>query len=178
MPNTNKTRNLLISHYATYPRLEVADIFKFIFQSAFGCEHFVSSEERALNYIKAELERINGDQSAPRIDALDGDYSRVHLSCINDTLSAEALAKYFCLSAKVEPDGKERLLEKISVARELIADGTIPLSLSDFDELHAKWEAAGYPAIHHSESFREAYHPAYRVIANEYVNMLFPTQNR
>ena len=166
------TKELLLNHYAAYPRLEVADIFKFIFQSAFGCEHLVSSEERALNYIKAELERIKDDESAPRIDALDGDYSRVHLSCIRDTLSAEALAKYFCLSAKTEPDGNERLIEKIAVARELVADGTIPLSLSDFDELHARWREAGYPAIHHSDSFREAYRPAYRVIANEYLKYI------
>ena len=151
----------------------MADIFKFIFQSAFGCEHLVSSEERALNYIKAELERIKDDESAPRIDALDGDYSRVHLSCLSDEVTPEVLAKYFCLSAKVEEGGKERLIEKIAVARELIADGTIPLSLSDFDELHARWREAGYPAIHHSDSFRKAYRPAYRVIANEYVDVLF-----
>jgi uridine kinase len=29
-----------------------------------------------------------------------------------------------------------------------------------------------YPAVHHSETFRMAYHPAYRVIANEYVEFL------
>ena len=167
------TKELLLNHYAAYPRLEVADIFKFIFQSAFGCEHLVSSEERALNYIKAELERIKDDESAPRIDALDGDYSRVHLSCLSDEVTPEVLAKYFCLSAKVEEGAKEKLIEKIAVARELIADGTIPLSLSDFDELHARWREADYPAIHHSDSFREAYRPAYRVIANEYVDVLF-----
>ena len=171
MENTNKTRELLIEHYNTYPRLEVSDIFKFIFQSAYGCEHLVSSEERALNYIKEELKRVSGDE-APRVDRLDGDYSRVYLSCLNDKVTPEVMAKYFCLSAKVESDGRERLLEKIAVARELIRDGTIPLSLRDFDELHQKWRDAGYPAIHHSESFREAYHPAYRVIANEYLKHL------
>ena len=171
MENTNKTRELLIEHYNTYPRLEVADIFKFIFQSAFGCEHLVSSEERALNYIKEELKRVSVDES-PRIDKLDGNYSRVYLSCLNDEVTPEVMAKYFCLSAKIEPDGKEKLLEKIAVARELILDGTIALSLSDFDELHERWREAGYPAIHHSETFREAYHPAYRVIANEYLKHL------
>ena len=170
MENTNKTRELLIEHYNTYPRLEVSDIFKFIFQSAFGCEHLVSSKERALNYIKEELKRVNADE-APRVDALDGDYSRVYLSCLNDKVTPEIMAEYFCLSAKIESDGKVKLLEKIAVARELIEDGTIALSLSDFDELHDKWREAGYPAIHHSESFREAYHPAYRVIANEYVDI-------
>ena len=171
MENTNKTRELLVSHYNTYPKLEVADIFKFIFQSAFGCEHLVSSEERALNYIKEELKRVSADE-APRVDKLDGNYSRVYLSCLNDEVTPEVMAKYFCLSAKIEPDGKEKLLEKIAVARELILDGTIALSLSDFDELHERWREAGYPAIHHSESFREAYHPAYRVIANEYLKHL------
>ena len=171
MENTNKTRELLVSHYNTYPKLEVADIFKFIFQSAFGCEHLVSSKERALNYIKEELKRVSADE-APRVDKLDGDYSRVYLSCLNDEVTPEVMAKYFCLSAKIEPDGKEKLLEKIAVARELILDGTIALSLSDFDELHEKWREAGYPAIHHSEAFREAYHPAYRVIANEYLKHL------
>ena len=171
MKNTNKTRELLIEHYNTYPRLEVSDIFKFIFQSAFGCEHLVSSKERALNYIKEELKRVSGDE-APRVDRLDGDYSRVYLSCLNDKVTPEIMAKYFCLSAKIEPDGKEKLLEKIAVARELILNGAIPLSLSDFDELHEKWRDAGYPAIHHSASFREAYHPAYRVIANEYLKHL------
>ena len=171
MENTNKTRELLVSHYNTYPKLEVADIFKFIFQSAFGCEHLVSSEERALNYIKEELKRVSADES-PRIDKLDGNYSRVYLSCLNDEVTPEVMAKYFCLSAKIEPDGKEKLLEKIAVARELILDGTIALSLSDFDELHERWREAGYPAIHHSEAFREAYHPAYRVIANEYLKHL------
>ena len=126
------TKELLLNHYAAYPRLEVADIFKFIFQSAFGCEHLVSSEERALNYIKAELERIKDDESAPRVDALDGDYSRVHLSCLSDEVTPEVLAKYFCLSAKVEEGAKEKLIEKIAVARELIADGTIPLSCAAF----------------------------------------------
>ena len=171
MENTNKTRELLVSHYNTYTKLEVADIFKFIFQSAFGCEHLVSSEERALNYIKEELKRVSADE-APRVDKLDGNYSRVYLSCLNDEVTPEVMAKYFCLSAKIEPDGKEKLLEKIAVARELILDGTIALSLSDFDELHERWREAGYPAIHHSEAFREAYHPAYRVIANEYLKHL------
>ena len=171
MQKTTKTREMLISHYKAYPSLEIADIFKFLFQSAFGCEHLVSSKERALTYIKEELERVSAERSAPRIDALDGDYSRVHLSCLNERATPEILAEYFCLSARTEPEGKATLTEKIAVARELIASGEIPLSLSEFDELHAKWQAAGYPAVHHSDTFREAYHPAYRVIANEHLHL-------
>ena len=166
------TRELIIDHYRKYPALEVRDIFKFLFQSSFGCEHLVASEEIALDYVKKEYERMPKSDRTNRIDPLDGDYVRVHLSCLNDRLTPEVLARYFCLSAKKEPEGKARLVEKLGIARELIVDGTLPLPLSEFDELHTKWRDAGYPAIHHSDAFREAYHPAYRVISREYSELL------
>lgn len=51
---TNTTRERLIEHYRSYPDMQAEDIFKFIFHSAFGCEHLVSNESAALEYIKRE----------------------------------------------------------------------------------------------------------------------------
>ena len=42
----------------------------------------------------------------------------------------------------------------------------------DFMEAVSEWKEAGYPAVHHSEEFREMYHPAYRVVAEQYVKFL------
>ena len=88
-------------HFKAYPQLQAEDIFKYLFQSAFGCEHLVSNEEMALAYIKREYETVSYTD-APKIEPLDGEYSRVYLSCLNDGLSLETLAKLFCLSAKKE----------------------------------------------------------------------------
>lgn len=162
------TREHLINHYKAYPKLQITDIFKFLFQSSFGCEHLVSSEEATLGYIRRELESVQGSHEW-RVDLLDGNYSRVHLSSIGANLTPEVLTKHFCLSAKTEDDGKEKLITKLEVARELIEEGALPFSLQDFDCQHSLWREAGYPAIHHSDIFREEYHPHYRVIANEYV---------
>lgn len=131
----------------------------------------ISSRERAIEYIKAEAARTSA-KSRSIIEPLDGDYSRVHLGILDDGLSAETLGRIFFLSSRIEHDGKIRLEEKLCIASKLIKDGAIPLDPSEFNDLVRRWAEAGYPAIHHSDEFRTAYLPAYRVILNEYVNIL------
>lgn len=166
-----KTRQNLIQHCKNYPALQAEDVFKYLFQSAFGCEHFVSNEEMALAYIKREYETVSCTE-APKIEPLDGVYSRVYLSCLNEGLSPETLAKLFCLSAKKEENGSALLQEKIEVAKALVASGELPLDGDTFAQKLDAWRALGYPAVHHSEAFRNAYKPAYRVIANRYAEQL------
>lgn len=159
-----KTRTLLLEHYRKYPLLQTEDIFKYLFQSAFGCEHLVSDLSAALNYIKKECESL---KSLPTLDELDGEYTRVHISY----LEPETLARLFCLSAKKE-DGLAALEAKLEVAKELIADGSLPIDGEEFAKKLGAWREKGYPALHHSDAFREAYHPAYRVISNKYAKFL------
>ncbi|MBO7297238.1 MAG: hypothetical protein J6V39_08255, partial [Clostridia bacterium] len=151
--------------------MQVQDVFKFLFQSAFGCEHLVSDEEKVLSYIKNEYSALN-KALTPQTDALDGNYSRAYLSWLNVGLSPATLARLFCLSAKKEPDGLALLEEKLGIARELIEEKVIPIDLDEFDGKLYEWKAAGFPAVHHSNVFREEYRPAYRVVSNKYTSIL------
>lgn len=171
MKASEETRARLLTHAAAYPRMGVRDLFKFIFQSAYGCEHLLASEADAVRYIRSEREII-GTRASHLPERLDGAYSRVFLSCLDDGLSPETLAKLFCRSAKKEANGREALLEKIAVARGLAAEGLLPFSLEEFEREHDAWRDAGYPAVRHTDAFRAAYAPAYRVIAEEYVRFL------
>ena len=166
-----QTRKRLIQHYQSYPKLEAEDIFKYLFQSAFGCEHFVLSEDTAREYILREYATLPKSEQ-PKTEPLDGDYSRVHLSHLNAGLPPEALARLFCLSARKEEEGRALLEEKLEVAKELVEGGFLPLDGAEFSQKLAAWRALGYPALHHSNAFREVYRPAYRVIANRYVRLL------
>ena len=166
-----KTRRLLTEHFAAYPKLQAEDIFKFLYQSAFGCEHLVSCEDDALTYIEAEYKTVSKTEK-PHTQALDGDYSRVFLSHLNSSLSARTLARLFSLSAKKEEAGKERLEQSLSVARELVFSGDLPLECASFEQKLSLWRDAGYPPVRHSATFRQEYRPAYRVIANAYAKFL------
>lgn len=167
---TPGTRELLLLHFRAYPRMQTADIFKFLYQSAFGCEHMVSNETAAVEYIRRESEGVSGE--GVRIDPLDGSYSRVHLSTLSDGLRPETLGRLFCLSARREEQGLAALSEKLETVRGMISTGELPLPADEFGRALAEWEAQGFPALHHSDEFRASYRPAYRVIADRFVKML------
>ena len=171
MEQYKKTRELLINHYKQYPKMEIQDMLKYIFQSSFGCEHMVSSQNFATDYIKKEYASLT-KCDCPLVDPLDGEYSRVYLSYLDKGLSAETLGRIFYLSAKKEPQGKENLENKLIVLNELVRAGALPFSPSNAEKIINEWASMGYPAIHHSDAFRKEYHPAYRVISNKYIWIL------
>lgn len=171
MKTREQTRRRLIAHCRRYPSLQPQDLFKYLYQSAFGCEHLLASRENAVAYIKREYDTLS-QQEYSVIEPLDGAYSRVSLSVLKNGMRAETLGCLFCRSARCEPDGKASLLEKIQVANEIAMEGLLPFSDSELANALEKWRAEGYSALHHSAVFREAYHPSYRVIANTYVDFL------
>ena len=171
MDKNQKTQNLIIKHCEAYPKLEIEDIFKYLHQSALGCEHLVSSESEALKRISSEYATVSKD-GEPKIEELDGEYSRVFLSNLSYGLTPETLAKLFFLSAKKEPHGILALEEKIRAVKALAEDGMLPFESEKFKEKLDEWKKGGYSALHHSEAFRNEYRPAYRVIANRYASFL------
>ncbi len=171
MKNSERTRKSLIAHCHSYPRLQVQDVFKFLYQSAFGCEHAVSSLEQASARIESEYDPLH-QTSTPVIQPLDGSYSRVPLSYMGGGLTASTFAKLFLASSQCEKDGLSALLEKIEVAKKLVQDGLLPFAPQVFESALEKWKETEYAAIHHSDDFKKTYRPSYRVIANRYLPFL------
>ena len=171
MKMSEMTGKRLLDHCRDYPDLQVRDLFKFLHQSAFGCEHLISSPEKVIGYIRQEFTECRSFAEC-RTEPLDGSYSRVHLGWMSRGLSAETLGKLFFLSAKKEPDGCVLLEQKLEAAKKLAYDGLLPFSVDELSCAAETWKQQGYPAVRHSEIFRETYRPAYRVIAGEYIPFL------
>ena len=108
LERNESTRKALMEHCQRYPDLKIRDVFKFLYQSSFGCEHMVSSLDAVTEWIRKEyrtaLETLDregtGEVVWGTVDPLDGGYSRVHLDWLDRGLSAETLGKLFYLSAK------------------------------------------------------------------------------
>ena len=171
MTQKDITCKLLMEQFQKYPKMNIQDVFKFLYQSSFGCEHLVASEDAAIAYIRKEYEATEWNDEK-KINPLDGAYSRVSLAVLKDGIRPETLGKLFCLSAKKEPEGIQALEQKLGAVKEMILDGTLPLSKSEYETTVADWKEKGYPAVHHSEDFRTCYHPSYRVISNRYISFL------
>jgi len=171
MKYDNNTCEQLLIHYKNYPKLQIRDIFKFLYQSSFGCEHLVLSEKNVNEYIRKEYEEHSGINIGA-IEHLDGDYCRVPISYLNSGLAVDTFGKLFALSAKKEANGKSELIKKLDAVRSLICEDVFHFSVEEFDNAVKAWEADGFKAVRHSEIFREEYHPSYRVIAKKFIPFL------
>ena len=167
----NLTADRIRKQIASYPEMQIKDLFKFLYQSAFGCEHMISSPDKVKERIVSEFESIK-TRDTDLVIPLDGDYSRVSLSWLDKRMSADTLGEIFTLSAKKEPDGIDLLKSKLEIARELIVDGALPFNINEFDNDVSAWMSDGFPAVSHSDLFRDTYLPSYRVISNRFVPFL------
>ena len=87
MTNFTDIRDFLRAHCARYPELALQDVFKALYQSAFGCEHLIADPSAAADYIRAEAAR-SGDRISELVELLSGDYCRVHLGILQDVCAA------------------------------------------------------------------------------------------
>ena len=166
-----ETAAFLKRQLARYPMMEPTDAMKALYQSAFGCGHLVTDASAAAAYIRREAQTLRPREGDP-VEPLDGPWCRVYLDAVRNGLRPETLAALFQLSAEPVPDARERLEAKLTVLRRMTAEGSLPFDLPDTERRLTAWREAGYPAVHHSETFRERYAPAYRLMKREYAALL------
>ena len=171
MYHNTTTFTLLKEHFQRYPLLQPQDVLKFLHQSTFGCGHLIASPTAAAAYIHQEMAQCA--DSSVTLEDLDGDFCRVHLSYMKKLgISADTLAKLLTHSAQ-EPCGDGESLEiQLTIALSMAKNGELPFSFEALNQEVIPWRNAGFPARHHSEVFRNAYAPAYRVIKKEYAQWL------
>ena len=171
MTNFTDIRDFLRAHCARYPELALQDVFKALYQRAFGCEHLIADPSAAADYIRAEAAR-SGDRISALVALLGGDYCRVHLGILQDGLSAETFARLFALSARHEECGREKLEAMLTALQTMADAGELPFSAQETAEAVERWRKDGFPPLHHSEIFRQNYAPAYRVLRRDFARAL------
>ena len=190
--NTNIT---VIEYYKRNTDVEITDLFKFLYQSCFGCEHLVSDYASALERILNEAEYAQADD-LPNIEYLDGPYCRVHLKTLKDKASLEKLCQLFLKSSSAQSSegsqnspvagvkscptdndngtstSRDRLENELENLILLAGSGEIPFSPDFLRSRIDNWRSEGFPAVHHSDTFRNSHNPAYRVINKDYLKDL------
>lgn len=154
---------ILRVHALRYLLMEPTDAVKLIFQNEFGGGHLIRDEERAIAYLRREYASVEHDDAVPREEPIGNGIVRIHLAAIPPE-EVEALGRAFIRSAQGHQGSMESFLEKLAVLRNLTGEGVFRFSVSELDDYLADYEKQGYPAVSHSDAYRNAYHPAYRIV--------------
>lgn len=172
MDQHEATIAFLKKQQACWEGLELQDLFKALHQSVFGCGHFVT--ENARDCLTQELAAQSPIEEDRGIELLDGPFCRFHLRHLAPSgISLETLYRVFALSAERVSCGTEELERKLRCLVEMTGDDShVPWTAAEAEQAICSWRKAGFPACHHSKAVRERYHPAYRVLHQNYVWML------
>lgn len=153
-----------------YPAATLQDIYKSCFQDHFGVAHLLADRERVKAYIEQEVAMAEAfDEAYYEPRGWQGRFVRVNLAVVRDgLLTADELTDAFMASAEFSSNEvTEAWIGEWNEILQAIRATELDERLADFkaDSTRlAELLGAGHYVMHHSASFRESYHPHYRII--------------
>ena len=151
-----------------HPVMQPQDIVKHCYQAAFGGAHMLNAEDLAKAYFEQEFSAVAAENS-DLFEQLSPFAARIHLGAWKaKQLPAEWLWRIFALSAAMEQPGEFAFEEYLSAADVLACEQGI----RGWDEYLRSYRAEGLHAVHHSEAYRTAESPAYRVVNARFIPLL------
>ena len=139
-----------------YPASEIRDMVKLAYQAAWGAAHGVADRERAWQYFSREFAAAK-PENIPLFEVISPDYCRVNLAAWKKAgLPGRWLFNMFCSSAEILPDSEKLFAEYIREFGKLLGSRS-----RELDEFMKKYRGG---AVHHSKTYREKYHPSYRLV--------------
>ena len=166
--NENKAiRQMCIEIHEQYPMATLQDVYKTCYQDYFGAEHLVKDTASAWQYLQKEVEECrNADLSLmPKREptGFRHRFSRVNLSCVvvGELSEKQLLAMFLEAAGKDNAFGDDWAEEWAKIER--VALKVCPGWADQELQSELREAAQNKQAVRHSEAFREAYHPHYRI---------------
>lgn len=167
---------LLVSHANRYPKMGIQDAYKMLYQGAMGSEHVVNSFEEFESELSEEWKNVEGNTDIPLWENIrpDGQIVRVYLSPYKarggKLANLTTLCYWSSTLIKASKDNLKMSWETLlKTCREKKWNKFTQEDIEEFDLWLKKYD---YPPVHHTEPYRKAYNPAYRLLAREFLSVL------
>lgn len=152
---------IIREHTENYPLMMPQDYCKLAYQSEFGPEHMLANLENSLAYIDREWSALSGDKLILSSEAIGNGLCRFYMHSSDYSKEAsQLLGELFYLTAKEHSGSQNGLYKRL--------DDLERVAVVGLKEYIAEYKTQGCPAVHHSEVYREAYDPHYRLLKWEY----------
>lgn len=156
----------------------VQDAYKWLYQSACGGEHALKNLVSARQMFWKEWASVcdENEQNNEGLEAKsaifesvrpDGSLGRLHLRVFGAYGgNPEMLWAAFVQSAEHFHADEAKFVRLWMILGEKLRENDVQnLKFSDWKALNEQLQPKGYPPVHHSEEYRAAWHPAYRLLS-------------
>ena len=166
-------KNYLQEQAQLHPSMEPQDVMKMVFQASFGAEHLLEDMEKAREYLISELERVPASALTPLFENISEDICRINLGAWKaKNMPVDWLFKIFSLSAADCKKDETAFSEILKEADRAVDAGWLNFDWCQWQEYKEEYLKDGIRAVHHSERYREAEKPAYRLAARCFCRLL------
>jgi len=162
--------DVLQSHAKRYPLMTPCDAVKLIYQATFGVGHLLADEKTVRARIAEEEKTVVPAPECPQTEDIGGGFARLYL---NREESAGRIASLFLDAGTVVSGTEEKFLERLDILRKQTRDGVFPFGTNALETYLSGYLADGIRVVSHSEEYRAAYRPAYRVVRRD-MTLLLP----
>ena len=155
---------VLSCHAKRYPLARPEDFVKLLYQNEFGPGHLVTDVNAATAWCLKELETVEKNPISPAFEDIGNGLVRVNFGAIPEAYTPISIVADFVATAEAHKGSMERFLEKLQALEMFISARQMAFSTEDFKAYASAYREAGCPMLSHSETYRNAYRPAYRVV--------------
>lgn len=158
-------KDILARHFAEYPAMGPQDAVKLLYQMEFGPEHMIRDEKKSLEMLRQEMAQLRPREGTePLYEPIGNGLCRLNLRpCLQRGIPAEDIHRLFCQAAGSTQGDKRHFRELLGELEEMAEGDETPFEAIELDIFLIPYRDRNCPPLHHSEAYRAAYAPAYRL---------------
>lgn len=171
--------NIIKAHAARYPLMAPRDAVKLLYQARFGGGHMIPDPQRAYTRLAAEYAETP-KAGVLYCEDIGGDMMRLYLGGIPEA-SLRSVSALFVMGANSVKGDMSAFLADLSMLEAAAQEGLLPFSAAELTEYLDGYRSAGCPMVSHTDTYRNAYTPAYRVMPALYkpfLSLIFELDRR
>lgn len=164
-------KDILQQHSKAYPLMKVQDFVKLIYQNEFGPGHMIVDEKKSLHRLIEEWKMVSKESTTVPYEEIGNGLIRINLSGIHKE-QLKGINRLFVKAGEKVKGEVKGFEEKLLIFYKMCESGALPLDSKEVSNYLEAYRLEGYPAVSHTELFRNQYRPHYRIVEKQFLPYL------
>lgn len=163
--------NFLAEQLKRHPSMQPQDIIKMCYQASHGAEHLLKDLSAAREYLQKEYQDVKAEDIA-LYENISDNVCRINLAAWKfRNLPIEWLFNMFAAAASIGV-ADDLLRQCIANSEKFLETAKIGFTVEMWQNYLSEYKQKGMPAISHTEIYRKAEKPSYRLVNSRYIRLL------